>query len=70
MTLNFAYYHASDTAPIRTDHVKGYAADSKRNIKRYYFRKHPLAKKMREWLTFWTVALAVGSLFASHCIYA
>jgi hypothetical protein len=31
--MNFNYYHASDTAPIRTDHLKGYAADSRRALK-------------------------------------
>ena len=32
MTINFTHYHASDTAPIRTDHLKGFAADSKRSL--------------------------------------
>jgi hypothetical protein len=68
--MNFNYYHASDTAPIYTHQLKGYAADSKRSLAAWHRRKYAWLKTMRNTTTQWTVALAVGSLFASHQIYA
>jgi hypothetical protein len=32
MSINFSYYHASDTAPIYSRDLKAYAADSKKSL--------------------------------------
>lgn len=41
-----------------------YRTDSQRTLKGYYFRKHPLAKKLKEWITFISVMVVVAPIIA------
>ena len=50
--------------------IKAYRADSKRSLKQYFYRKHPLAKQMKEWFTIRCILILAATLFATHTIYA
>ena len=56
--------------PIYERDLKAYARDSKRSLKDRHERKYAWLKTIHNTITQWTVALTVGSLFASHCVYA
>ena len=49
---------------------KNYKRDSQRTLKAYYYRKHPLAKQMKEWFTLRCILILAATLFATHTIYA
>ena len=50
--------------------IKAYRADSKRSLKQYFYRKHPIAKILAEAFTIRCLVVLAATLFASHTLYA
>jgi hypothetical protein len=71
--MHFHTYHDGAEVyidPLNPTEIAQYKRDSDRALNERWKRKYAHIKTMWKTVTQWTVALVIGSLFASHTIYA